>query len=161
MSLRKDVFSWGLIILVLGLVAAAAIYILWPQLQPHVTVRLGDGVFAAKVAKTSDAREKGLSGTNGLREDQALLFVYETNDKWPIWMKDMNYPIDIVWLDKDKKVVYIVKNAPPESYPYETFTPKQEARYVLEIPAGTVGRKSITIGTEAMFDENTLEGFGL
>ena len=76
-------------------------------------------------------------------------------------MKDMNYPIDIVWLDKDKKIVYIVKNAPPESYPYETFVPKQDARYVLELPAGTVGPKSIVIGKEAAFDENTLEGFGL
>jgi len=161
MSRRKDIFSWGLIVLVLALVAAAAVYILWPQLQPHATVRIGDGVFAARVAKTSDERKEGLSGTSDLRQDQAMLFVYDRDDKWSIWMKDMNYPIDIIWLDKDKKVVYIVKNAPPESYPYETFTPKQEARYVLEIPAGTVGPKSITIGTEAMFDENTLEGFGL
>ncbi len=71
----------------------------------------------------------------------------------------MKYPIDIVWLDKDKKVVYIVKNAPPESYPYENFTPKQDARYVLELPAGTVSKKSIAIGKEAMFDENAIEGW--
>jgi uncharacterized membrane protein (UPF0127 family) len=161
MSRRKDIFSWGLIVLVLLLVAAAAVYILWPQLQPHATVRIGDGVFAAKVVNTPADRAKGLSGTDNLRQDQAMLFVYDTDDKQAIWMKDMNYPIDIVWLDKDKKVVYIVKNAPPESYPYETFIPKQDARYVLELPAGSVGQKSITIGLTAMFDENTLEGFGL
>ena len=161
MSRRKDIFSWGLIVLVLALIGAAAVYVLWPQLQPHATVRISDGVFAAKVVRTPSEREKGLSGTNDLRQDQAMLFVYDKDNEWPIWMKDMNYPIDIVWLDKDKKVVYIVKNAPPESYPYETFIPKQEARYVLELPAGTVGKKSIIIGTEAAFDENTLEGFGL
>lgn len=161
MSRRKDIFSWGLVVLVLALVGATATYILWPQLQPHATVRIGDAVFAAKVAKTPEEREKGLSGTSNLRQDQAMLLVYEDDGKWPIWMKDMNYPIDIVWLDKDKKIVYIVKNAPPESYPYESFTPKQEARYVLELPAGIAGKKSIIIGASASFDENTLEGFGL
>jgi uncharacterized membrane protein (UPF0127 family) len=161
MSRRKDIFSWGLIVLVLMFVIAAAIYILWPQLQPHASVRIGDGVFAAKVVKTPAERAKGLSDTSSLRPDQAMLFVFDDDAKHGIWMKDMNYPIDIVWLDKDKKVVYIVKNAPPESYPYETFVPKQDARYVLEFAAGTVGRKSIIIGKSASFDENTLEGFGL
>ena len=71
----------------------------------------------------------------------------------------MNFPIDIIWLDKDKKVVYIVKNAPPESYPYEQFEPKEEVRYVLEVAAGTVQQKKITIGAVAQFDENNLEGF--
>lgn len=161
MSLRKDIFSWGLIVLVLALVVSATLYVMWPQLQPHATVRIGDGVFAAKVVKTPEERTKGLSGTSELRSDQAMLFVYESDGKWPIWMKDMDYPIDIVWLDKEKKIVYIVKNAPPESYPYEQFEPKQDARYVLELPAGTVGKKSIIIGKSAVFDENTLEGFGL
>ncbi len=161
MSQRKDVLSWGLIILVLALVGAAAYYVLLPQIQPHTTLRLGDGVFTTQVAKTDAERDKGLSGTHSLRDNQAMLLVYESDDKWPIWMKDMSYPIDIIWLDKDKKVIYIVKNAPPESYPYEQFTPKEKARYVVEVVAGTVGRKKITIDLEAHFDENNLEGFTL
>lgn len=159
MSVRKAVLSWGLVVLVLGLVGTAAYYVLEPQLRPHVTLRLGDGVFLAKVAKTPEAREKGLSGTPSLRENEGMLFVHDSDGKWGIWMKDMNYPIDIIWLDKDKKVVYIVKNAPPESYPFESFTPKQEARYVVEVAAGTVGRKAISIGTQAEFDENNIEGW--
>jgi uncharacterized membrane protein (UPF0127 family) len=63
-----------------------------------------------------------------------------------------------VWLDKEKKVVYIVKNAQPEGYPQQDFTPKQDARYVLELPAGTVSSKSIIVGKSAVFDENNLEG---
>lgn len=161
MSRKKDAWSWVLIIAALLLVVAAALYTLWPQLQPHTTVHIGDGVFTTRVAKTAEERDKGLSDTRELRENQAMLFVYDSDDKWSIWMKDMNYPIDIVWLDKDKKVVYIVKNAPPESYPYEQFVPKKEARYVLELPAGTVGKKSINIGTAATFDENNLEGVKL
>jgi uncharacterized membrane protein (UPF0127 family) len=137
----------------------AAYFVFAPQLRPHVTLHLGDGVFLTQVAKTPKAREKGLSDTRGLRENEGILFVFDHNDKWPIWMKDMNYSIDIVWLDENKNVVYIVKNAPPESYPYESFTPKQDARYVVEIPAGTVGKKAISIGTQAEFDENNIEGW--
>jgi len=161
MSRRRNVLSWVLIILVLGLIAAAAFYVLWPQIQPHATLKIGDGVFAARVAKTSEERTRGLSGTHELRDSQAMLLVYERNDKWSIWMKDMRYSIDIIWLDEAKEVVHIVKNAPPESYPYESFIPKKDARYVLELPAGTVNKKSIVIGTKAMFDENNLEGIKL
>lgn len=161
MSKRKDALSWILIIGALLLVGAAAVYVLWPQLQPHTTVRIGDGVFLARVAGTPAEREKGLSGTRDLRQDQAMLFVYDSDGKWPIWMKDMNYAIDIVWLNKEKEVVYVVKNAPPESYPYDQFVPKQNARYVLELPSGTVGKKAITIGTTMLFDESNLEGWGL
>lgn len=161
MSRRKDAFTWVLIAGVLLLIGAAAFYMLLPQLQPHTTVHVGDAVFTTQVAKTQEARDKGLGGTYKLRDDQAMLFVYDSDDKWAVNMKDMNYPIDIIWLDKDKKVVYIVKNAPPESYPYESFAPKEEARYVLEVNAGTVGAKKINIGATATFDENNLEGLQL
>lgn len=161
MSRRKDVMSWGLIVLVLLAVGVTALYVLWPQLQPHTSLKLGDGVFAARVAKTPEELDKGLGGTRSLRSDQAMLFIYPRDAKWKVTMKDMNFPIDAVWLDANKKVVYIVKNVPPESYPYEDFTPKQEARYVVELPAGTVGPKAISIGTSATFDENNIQGLKL
>lgn len=161
MSLRKDVMSWGLVVIVLLLVAAATFWVLWPQLtQPHTKLRLGDGVFQARIADSPAEREKGLSGTSQLGQDQALLFIYDTDEKWSIWMKDMNYAIDIVWLDKSKKVVYIVKNADPESYPRENFSPNEPARYVVEFAAGTVDKKTINIGDVAKFDETQLEGWG-
>jgi len=150
--------SWGVIALVLMLVSMAAVYVLWPQLQPHTTLHLGDGIFTAQVAKTQAARDRGLTGTPSLSADNAMIFVYDTDGKWPINMKDMNFPIDIVWLNKDKQVIYIVKNVPPESYPYQQFAPKDDARYVVELAAGVVGQKSIDINATAQFDENNLQG---
>ncbi len=161
MSRKKDVVSWLLILLVLAGIGAAALYMLWPQLQPHTTLHVGDGVFVARVAKTPAEREKGLGGTRALRDDQAMIFVYGSDGKWTLSMKDMNYPVDMVWLDENKEVVYIVKNAPPESYPYESFTPKKEARYAIEFAAGTVGYKKISIGDVATFDENNVQGLKL
>lgn len=161
MSRRKDVFSWGIVVLILLAVGVTALYVLWPQLQPHTSLRLGDGVFTARVAKTPPEIDKGLSGTRSLRQDQAMIFVYDHDDKWILTMQDMHFPVDIVWLDKNKKVVYIVKNVPPESYPYEDFSPKQKARYAIEFPAGTVARKAISIDAEAVFDENNIQGLKL
>lgn len=158
MSRRKDALSWGLIVLVLLLVGAATVYVLLPQLRPHTTLHLGDAVFTAQVAKTEEERKRGLSETGSLGADQAMIFVYDQDGKWPITTKGMKYPIDIIWLDKDKKVVYIVKNATPESYPYEVFVPKEEARYVVEVIAGTVGKKAIVINGAASFDEKNLKG---
>ena len=161
MSRKKSAFVWVIIACVLLGIGVAALYILWPQIQSHTTLHLGDGVFTTRVAKTPDERDKGLGGVHNFRSDQALLLVFDSDDKWSISMKDMNFPIDIVWLNSDKQVVYIVKNAPPDSYPYEQFTSKQDARYVVELPAGTVAKKSIAIGAVASFDENNLDGVKL
>ena len=161
MSTRKDVLSWGLIAFVLILVGIAAYFILEPKLRPHVTMHVGDGVFSAQVLKTDKERAKGLSGRSGLGADQAVLFVFDSDSKWSMWMKEMKFPIDIVWLDKNKKVVYIVKNVPPESYPSQTFTPTEDARYVVEFLGGTVEKKAIMIGDQAKFDENNVEGLKL
>lgn len=159
MSRKKDALSWGAVVLVLLAVGAAAAYVLWPQLQPHTSLHLGDGVFTARVIKTKAEREASQQEARKLRSDQAVIFVYGEDKKWPVTAEGTADEVDIVWLDKDKKVVYIVKNVPPESFPYETFEPKREARYVVELPGGTVGPKAVNVGGQATFDENRLEGW--
>lgn len=116
-----------------------------------ITLRLGEGRFAARVVEKRSDRIKGLSGSKNLPSDQALLFIFPSSAKWKIWMKDMNYSIDIVWLDESKKVIDIVENATPESYP-EQFEPREPARYVIEVISGTVKNESIKIGQQAVFD---------
>lgn len=136
----------GCVVLLIGIGSTLVSHLLSSQ----TTVRLGDGVFQASLATTSQTREKGLSGTDQLAPDQAMLFVFDTNDRWGIWMKDMRYPIDVVWLDEEKQVVYSVSNMDPDSYP-QVFTPSQAARYVVEFAAGTIASKAIHAGSQAQF----------
>lgn len=157
MSLRKDVVSWGLIVLVATLIIAAAFLVLRPYMQPRVSLHLGDGVFTAQLARTSSERQKGLSGVTNLGETDAMLFVFDANGKPSVQMKNMQVPIDVVWLDANRKVVYIVTNVSPDSYP-EEFSPKVEARYIVEVAAGTVDKKAITVGGTASFDLNQVQG---
>jgi uncharacterized membrane protein (UPF0127 family) len=111
---------------------------------------LGDGIFRIDAASTQIARKNGLSSKSELAADQALLMVFPKEDKWGIWMKDMNFPIDIVWLNKEKKVVYIKKSAPFDDQT-TIYKPEKPALYVVELPAGTTTKKSIAIGEIAIF----------
>lgn len=97
--------------------------------------RLGGEAFVLEVADTEGLRTKGLSGHAALREGEGMLFVFSKDDRYGFWMKDMGYPIDIVWLDSDYHIVDVKKNATPASYP-EIFTPTSPTRYAIEIPAG-------------------------
>lgn len=142
---------------VVVVVVATVVLLILTKFQPSVTLYLGDGVFDAQIAKTTAEREKGLGGIKNLDANQSLILAFPSDDKWKIGMKDMKVPIDIIWLDKDKKVIHIVKNASPENPTNITFTPKYSARYVIEVPAGTVDSKTIKTGWAAVFDINTEE----
>ena len=108
--------------------------------------------FKADIARTAADLQHGLSDSPQIAADQAMVFIFPTVSKWGIWMKDMNYPIDILWLDEAKKVQHIVEVAQPDSYPETSFYPPSDARYVIELKSGTVKDKRITIGTQAAFN---------
>lgn len=109
------------------------------------TVEIGGKTINVTLADTPASREQGLSGTKGLASDEGMLFIFPRDGKYSFWMKDMLYAIDIVWISSDGKVVYIVPNASPESYP-ATFTSKMLARYVLELRANFVKTNNVKIG---------------
>jgi uncharacterized membrane protein (UPF0127 family) len=156
---RPSIFVWrpattailivSLTVLVVSLVVAYAVNSFIPTTQ----LKIGSGVYHLWIADTEPELKKGLSGVKELRGDGGLLMKFDTDDTWGIWMKDMNIPLDIVWLDKYKKVVYVVKNAGPELSTNTIFSPKVPARYVIELPAGTVDKAAIKNGAIATFDE--------
>ena len=88
-------------------------------------------------------RQKGLSGTSELPKGQGLLFVFDTPGKHGIWMKEMNYPIDIYWFDQDFRLVDKALSVKPETYP-DVFYPKDDALYVLETKVGELDQLSLT-----------------
>jgi uncharacterized protein len=101
----------------------------------------------AEVADTGALREQGLSGRASLPEGRGMLFVFDQDGSWGIWMKDMLFSIDIVWLDKEGRVAWMETNVSPETYP-TAFYSESPARYVLELPAGAAAKYGIAIGTK-------------
>ncbi len=118
--------------------------------ENQVSIALGDTTVIADIADTPDERAQGLSGRSVLGENEGLLFVFTVDDRHSFWMKDMLISIDMIWLSSDKRVVHIVPNATPGSYP-QTFSPDDPARYVLEVPAGWASRHGVTVGSVANF----------
>lgn len=145
---RKIAWLVAAIVLIALGVVAWAVLIAW---QSTTKIHIGDAVVSATVADDQKERTKGLSGVRELGRGDGMLFVFDKSDYWGIWMKDMHIDLDIVWLNSGKKVVHIVKHVAPDTYP-RVFKPEKPARYVLELPAGTVEDRRISIDDEAHFE---------
>ncbi|MCI0619921.1 DUF192 domain-containing protein [Candidatus Wolfebacteria bacterium] len=130
------------------------------------TVRFDDTSVVVEVADTSALRTQGLSGRASLASGTGMLFVFEREDTYGFWMKDMRFPIDIIWLRPVSgrvpeaaagtngidavpvEIVYVVHGATPESYP-AIFEPLLPAQYVLEVPVGFVEGHRVKFGDRA------------
>lgn len=99
----------------------------------------------ASIANTTATRTKGLSDTPHLPALVVKLFVFDTSEEWSFWMKDMNYPIDIIWVDATGSIVFIEEEVSPASYPM-SFLPNKPAKYVVETAAGFVAEHGIIVG---------------
>ncbi|MCA9361381.1 DUF192 domain-containing protein [Candidatus Kaiserbacteria bacterium] len=97
------------------------------------------------VADDPATRTKGLSGVSRLEPNQGKLFVFDDESKHGIWMKDMLIPLDIIWIDNELKIVYIEKQATPDSFP-TVFAPTEPARFVIEVNAFFVDSHNLEIG---------------
>ena len=74
-----------------------------------------------------------------------MLFKYDEPGIYGIWMKDMKFAIDVIWLDGGYRVIKIAENVRPDSFP-KVFEPNQPALYVLEVNAGFAARNGIKAG---------------
>ena len=107
---------------------------------------VGETAIQVEVANTDVKRVLGLSGKESLPFDEGLLFVFVEPGKHPFWMKDMNFPIDIIWINKHFFVVDVTEGIIPMTFP-EIFEPSERIKYVLEVNAGFAAKNSIQRGT--------------
>ena len=129
------------------------------SLPNKVNITINSVNLLADLALTTDEQTKGLSIKDSLQPDGGMLFPYEAPRILSFWMKDMKFPIDILWLDADKKVVHIEESLQPCSplLPCPSYTPDVQAQYVLETVAGFSSANGIVNGTPVEFNLPTLE----
>lgn len=111
-----------------------------------------------EIADTYEKRRVGLSNRQGIDKNSGMLFVFNNKDiKAVFWMKDMQFPIDIIWIN-DNKIVQIDKNVPqpekdaPESN-LKRYSPKEPIDYVLEVNAGFCENNNIAVGDEVNLNQ--------
>lgn len=111
---------------------------------------LGDTHIVLTVMQTPAEWERGLSLHAPLAASEGMLFLFDDATPKTFWMKDMLFPIDIIWISSEWKVTAWAADAQPESYP-AIFTSPDNTQYVLEVPAGTAKRLWLRTGETATF----------
>ncbi len=114
-------------------------------------VRLSGEKVKVDLAITPEEKSKGLGGRLGLNEDEGLLFIFERPGMHNFWMENMNFPIDIIWMDESQKIIYIEKNLSPATFP-TSFGPHKESKYVLEVVAGFTEEYRVKVGDKVEFE---------
>ena len=125
-------------------------------------VAIGEASWPVELAVTPAERSQGLSGREVLPEGTGMLFVFEGDQHLTFWMPDMNFPLDMVWIDSSCHVVDVTRDAPiPEPgqslSDLPRFSPSDPARFVLEINAGEFDGMGGSVG-EAVRFEGGLQG---
>ena len=115
-------------------------------------IKINEEFFSVLVADTSKKRTLGLSGREELNTGHGMLFVFETSGDHPFWMKDMNFAIDILWINEHNEIIHILEKVSPETYP-TAFTSPEDALFVLELPMGTVAEAGIKLGDKVIYDQ--------
>lgn len=113
-----------------------------------------DTCLTLEVADTLSLRRQGLSGRKPLKENTGMLFLYDIPGEYGFWMKDMNFAIDIIWLNNEDEVVTIESRVSPRSYPH-VFYPSTFAKKVIEISAGGADKLDLQVGEKLHLSEAT------
>ncbi|MDK2907783.1 MAG: uncharacterized protein PWQ87_241 [Candidatus Woesearchaeota archaeon] len=100
-----------------------------------------------KELKGNLEKARGLLFRKRIAKNEAFIFIFDKEDYWSFHMFFMFYPIDILWLDKNKVVVDLVKNFKP----WRFNRPKRKAKFVIELPSGTIEKLNIVDGTKIDF----------
>lgn len=117
----------------------------------ELTIIVNDDLrLKSDISSTPHERSIGLSKYNTLMPEESMLFVFNEKGLYSFWMRNMKFPIDIIWLDENKKIVSIKHNADPIDYP-QTYSPEKDSLYVLETVAGFTGKNNILIGDQLMW----------
>jgi len=152
--MRKEiVVVIGFVLTLLLFLGGVAVYIATPDagsvLQRAHTVTVGGIPFRVHIAETPEERMQGLSGKERIKENEGMLFIFDSPYRYGFWMKEMKFPIDIIWISGDR-VIGFSEGVPPEpgrSLGELTvyYSPGAVDR-VLEVNGGVVARYNIREG---------------
>jgi len=124
------------------------VYSIFRGEQKQGSVCFKENCFNVSLALTPDEQSKGLMFVENLDENRGMLFVFEKDGIYPFWMKNTLISLDIIWIDSNNKVVFISRNNQPCALMCESITPQKQARYVLEINAGSADKIGLAVDDE-------------
>ncbi len=117
------------------------------------TIKIDDIVLTVQVADTDHLRADGLMFQEELPYDEGMLFVFDDSKKRTFWMSNMQFSLDIIWINSQVNIVHIEKNVPACNTTETETCPRydgggKDAKYILEVTAGFVDEFNITEDSE-------------
>lgn len=152
--MRKKMILIFLIVVVVSVVLVASYLSMGEESSGLKTAKLliGEKRLEVEIADSTSTRATGLSYRKSLDEDRGMYFIFSSLSSHSFWMKDMNFPIDIIWI-KDDKVVGVSENASHQPgaqlWQLKSYSPPEPVNRVLEVNAGWFSKNSIRIGDRA------------
>ena len=111
-------------------------------------VRIGGRVWKVELAADPDSRQRGLSGRKHIPEDTGMLFVFPAEEVVHFHMRACHVPLDAAFISSGLRVAWVRTmrvEADPDR-PEAIYSSRHPVRYVLEVPAGALGRAGVAVG---------------
>lgn len=125
--------------------------------QPQdAIVRIGEAAYVVDLAIQPEERQQGLSGRAFMAHDAGMLFVFEEESTLHFWMKEMHFPLDIIWIDEECRLIDVAADVPPPlpgagNDEIPRVQSPLPALYVLEVNAGEAARNGLSAGATVEF----------
>ncbi len=141
--------NWFIPLLIVVSMTGSFIYLKFLVKRP--LVEIAGQELLLEIVKTPESMAKGLSGLPFLEYNKGMLFLFDGYQKPSFWMKDMRFPIDIIWINGDI-VAGIDKNLPPAlTGEPPVYNPPVFIDKVLEVNAGFSDKNGLKIGDKVKF----------
>ncbi|MGZ4906317.1 MAG: DUF192 domain-containing protein [Halobacteriota archaeon] len=112
----------------------------------HYRVAIGTAIVDAEAADTPQKQEIGLMNRAGLDPNAGMLFLFSRAERQGMWMKNMRFPLDIVFITEDLRVEHVYAEVPPCAPSCPTYVSDGPILYALEVNAGFCARHNIVSG---------------
>ena len=106
-------------------------------------IKIAGKTFSAEVADNPLTRSRGLMYRS---QPSPMIFIFSFPTTDGFWMKNVNFPLDIIWIDEDKKIIGTDRMEPCTSEPCKIYSPPAPIKFALEVEAGFVGKNKIKAG---------------
>jgi uncharacterized membrane protein (UPF0127 family) len=118
----------------------------------YAKVRINESYLTLEIADDLETRALGLMDREGLAQEEGMLFVYDDEKIRYFWMKDVLFPLDMIFINETLEIVGFLENVPVcEQEPCPQYSIEEESKYVIEVNAGWVTENFVEIGQRVDF----------